>query len=68
MPCSYKSMANFFLLKSQPECLIQEQHNLKPAIYNAILPEIVNQKMVIPKSEAVMIRLKESSVYMRILI
>ena len=37
----------------------QEQHNLKPAIYNAILPEIVNQKMVIPKSESVMIRLKE---------
>ena len=35
------------------------QHDLIPEIYNAVLPEKANQPMVIPKSEAVMIRLKE---------
>ena len=37
----------------------QDQHNLIPAIYNAVLPEKANQPMVIPKSESVMARLKE---------
>lgn len=37
----------------------QEYHNLIPAIYNAVVPEKVNQPMVIPKSESVMLRLQE---------
>lgn len=35
------------------------QHNLTPLIYNAKVPEIAKQPMVIPKSETVMARLKE---------
>ena len=37
----------------------QDQHNLTPAIYNAVIPEKANQPMVIPKSESVVARLKE---------
>jgi len=37
----------------------QDQHNLTPAIYNAVIPEKANQPMVIPKSESVVVRLKE---------
>jgi hypothetical protein len=46
-----------FITQLQVEC--QDQHNLVPAIYNAVLPEKANQPMVIPKSESVMERLKE---------
>jgi hypothetical protein len=35
------------------------QHDLIPEIYNAVLPEKANQPMTIPKSPAVMLRLKE---------
>jgi hypothetical protein len=35
------------------------QHDLIPEIYNAVLPEKANQPMTIPKSLAVMMRLKE---------
>ena len=37
----------------------QDKHNLLPSIYNAVLPEKANQPMVIPKSAAVISRLKE---------
>jgi len=36
-----------------------EKHHLIPAIYNAALPQKVNHPIVIPKSESVMLRLKE---------
>jgi len=36
-----------------------DQHNLMPAVYNAVIPDKANQPMVIPKSESVMDRLKE---------
>ena len=37
----------------------QDKHHLLPSIYNAVLPEKANQPMVIPKSAAVISRLKE---------
>ncbi len=44
---------------TQLEVEKQQNHNLTHEIYNAILPEIANKAMVIPKSESVMLRLKE---------
>ena len=44
---------------TQLEVEKQPNHNLTHEIYNAILPETAYHPMVIPKSEKVMIRLKE---------
>lgn len=44
---------------TQLEVEKQPKHNLTHEIYNAVLPEIAHQPMVIPKSESVMLRLKE---------
>ncbi|HSN48502.1 MAG TPA: PD-(D/E)XK nuclease family protein, partial [Flavobacterium sp.] len=44
---------------TQLEVEKQPKHLLTHEIYNAILPETAYQPMVIPKSEAVMLRLKE---------
>ena len=44
---------------TQLEVEKQANHNLSHEIYNAVLPEIAYQPMVIPKSESVMLRLKE---------
>lgn len=44
---------------TQLEVEKQVNHNLTHEIYNPVLPETAYQPMVIPKSEAVMIRLKE---------
>ena len=44
---------------TQLEVEKQPQHKLSHEIYNAVLPEIAYQPIVVPKSEAVMIRLKE---------
>ena len=44
---------------TQLEVEKQPQHNLTHEIYNAMLPKVAYQPMVIPKSEAVMVRLKE---------
>lgn len=44
---------------TQLEVEKQPKHNLTHEIYNAILPETAYEPMVIPKSEAVMARLKE---------
>lgn len=44
---------------TQLEVEKQENHNLSHEIYNADLPEKAYQPMVIPKSEKVMLRLKE---------
>ncbi len=44
---------------TQLEVEKQPKHNLTHDIYNAILPETAYEPMVIPKSEAVMARLKE---------
>ncbi len=44
---------------TQLEVEKQPNHNLTHEIYNAILPDIANKPMVIPKSESVMLRLKE---------
>jgi hypothetical protein len=44
---------------TQLEVEKQINHNLTQEIYNAILPETAYQAMVIPKSESVMVRLKE---------
>ncbi|HAT76551.1 MAG TPA: PD-(D/E)XK nuclease family protein [Flavobacterium sp.] len=44
---------------TQLEVEKQPKHTLTHEIYNAVLPEIAYQPMVIPKSEAVMLRLKE---------
>ncbi len=44
---------------TQLEVEKQPNHNLSHEIYNAVLPEIANKPMVIPKSETVMLRLKE---------
>ena len=44
---------------TQLEVEKQVNHNLTHEIYNAVLPETAYQPMVIPKSESVMLRLKE---------
>ena len=44
---------------TQLEVEKQANHNLTHEIYNAVLPETAYQPMVIPKSESVMLRLKE---------
>lgn len=44
---------------TQLEVERQPKHNLTLEIYNALLPEIAYQPMVIPKSESVMLRLKD---------
>lgn len=44
---------------TQLEVEKQANHNLSHEIYNAVLPETAHQPMVIPKSEKVLIRLKE---------
>ena len=44
---------------TQLEVEKQNNHNLTHEIYNAVLPETAYQPMVIPKSESVMLRLKE---------
>lgn len=44
---------------TQLEVENQPKHNLTHEIYNAVLPETAYQPMVIPKSEKVMLRLKE---------
>ncbi len=44
---------------TQLEVEKQPNHNLTHEIYNAVLPEIAYQPMVIPKSEMVMVRLKQ---------
>lgn len=44
---------------TQLEVEKQPKHNLTHEIYNAVLPETAYEPMVIPKSEAVMARLKE---------
>jgi hypothetical protein len=44
---------------TQLEVEKQEKHTLTHDIYNAVLPETAYQPMIIPKSEAVMVRLKE---------
>ena len=44
---------------TQLEVEKQPNHNLTHEIYNAVLPETAYQPIVVPKSEAVMIRLKE---------
>jgi hypothetical protein len=46
---------------TQLEVEKQTNHNLSHEIYNAVLPEVAYQPMVIPKSESVMLRLKEIS-------
>lgn len=44
---------------TQLEVEKQANHHLSHEIYNAVLPEMAYQPMVIPKSESVMLRLKE---------
>jgi len=44
---------------TQLEVERQPKHNLTQEIYNAELPEVAYQPMVIPKSESVMLRLRE---------
>lgn len=44
---------------TQLEVEKQEKHTLIHDIYNAVLPETAYQPMIIPKSESVMVRLKE---------
>ncbi|OAB31341.1 PD-(D/E)XK nuclease superfamily protein [Flavobacterium fryxellicola] len=44
---------------TQLEVEKQASHNLTHEIFNAVLPETAYQAMVIPKSESVMVRLKE---------
>ena len=44
---------------TQLEVEKQPKHNLTQEIYNAELPEVAYQPMVIPKSESVMLRLRE---------
>ena len=44
---------------TQLEVEKQNNHTLTHEIYNAVLPETAYQQMVIPKSESVMVRLKE---------
>ncbi|MCV9932066.1 PD-(D/E)XK nuclease family protein [Flavobacterium sp. LS1R47] len=47
---------------TQLEVEKQPKHNLTHEIYNAVLPETAYEPMVIPKSEAVMKRLKEIAI------
>jgi hypothetical protein len=47
---------------TQLEVEKKSKHNLTHEIYNAVLPETAYEPMVIPKSEAVMIRLKEIAI------
>lgn len=44
---------------TQLEVEKQPNHYISHEIYNAVLPEIANRPVIIPKSEAVMLRLKE---------
>jgi PD-(D/E)XK nuclease superfamily len=44
---------------TQLEVEKQPNHNLTHEIYNAVLPEIAHKAMIIPKSESVLLRLKE---------
>lgn len=44
---------------TQLEIEKQPNHNLTHEIYSPCLPEVANQPLIIPKSESVMIRLKE---------
>jgi hypothetical protein len=44
---------------TQLEVEKQAKHNLTHEIYNAVLPETAYQPIVVPKSESVMLRLKE---------
>ncbi|MNS35915.1 PD-(D/E)XK nuclease superfamily protein [compost metagenome] len=44
---------------TQLEVEKQKNHTLSHEIYNAVLPETAYQPMIIPKSESVMVRLKE---------
>jgi PD-(D/E)XK nuclease superfamily len=44
---------------TQLEVEKQTNHNITHEIYNAVLPEIANRPMIIPKSESVLLRLKE---------
>ncbi len=44
---------------TQLEVEKQPNHNLTHEIYNAIIPEVANRPVIIPKSESVMLRLKE---------
>ena len=48
-----------FITQLQVEYKDKDVHNINPSIYNAVVPEKANQPMVIPKSESVMVRLKE---------
>lgn len=47
---------------TQLEVEKKPKHNLTHEIYNAVLPETAYEPMVIPKSEAVMVRLKEIAI------
>ena len=44
---------------TQLEVEKQPKHNLTHEIYNAVLPEVAHKPMIIPKSDSVMLRLKE---------
>jgi hypothetical protein len=46
---------------TQLEVEKQEKHNLTHEIFNAVLPDVASLPIVIPKSELVMVRLKEIS-------
>jgi hypothetical protein len=48
-----------FITQLQVEYNDKDIHNINPSIYNAVVPEKANHPMVIPKSESVMVRLKE---------
>ena len=48
-----------FITQLQVEYNDKDFHNINPSIYNAVVPEKANHPMVIPKSESVMLRLKE---------
>ena len=48
-----------FITQLQVEYKDKDIHNINPSIYNAVVPEKANHPMVIPKSESVMVRLKE---------
>lgn len=48
-----------FITQLQVEYKDKDVHNINPSIYNAVVPEKANHPMVIPKSESVMVRLKE---------
>jgi hypothetical protein len=48
-----------FITQLQVEYKDKDVHNINSSIYNAVVPEKANHPMVIPKSESVMVRLKE---------